>query len=87
MIARIKRFLQSSQRREALLIEARELLLALDAPAAAAPLGLLLELLMAIGVGHLRAMKNSRDCIRAAEEMERQIQQGPRPSRAEAHFN
>ena len=40
-----------------------------------------------IGLAHLRAVKVSMDATKAAREMSRRIQQGPRPSRDEAQLN
>jgi hypothetical protein len=87
MIAWIKNYLESSRRRAELLVEARELLAALELPAATGNVWDLMEVLYRIGVGHLRAVKKTRDVANAAVEMDRRIQQGPRPSRQEAAQN
>ena len=87
MIAWIKNYFQSAWRLAELLVEARELLAALDHKAATGNLWDLTELVLRIGVGNLRAVKRSSDIAAAAKEMDLRIQQGPRPSYQDAGLN
>jgi hypothetical protein len=83
----IKNYLQSARRRAELLAEARELLAALEQPAATGTIWDVMEVLYRIGVGHLRAVKGMHDAAAAAREMDLRIRQGPRPSYPEAGLN
>ncbi|MHB9074625.1 MAG: hypothetical protein ACYC6G_14000 [Desulfobaccales bacterium] len=47
----------------------------------------IMAIMAGIGLAHLRVVKVSMDATKAAQEMSRRIQQGPRPSRNEAHLN
>jgi hypothetical protein len=46
-----------------------------------------MNLLMGLGMAHLRGVKASGDCHKAAREMELRIAQGPRPSYQKASLN
>jgi hypothetical protein len=91
--ASIRDYFASGRRRAEILREARELLVSLQPTAAAAaaaaklPVWKLMEILMHIGLGHLRGSKLANDAALAARDMELRIQSGPRPSREEAHLN
>jgi len=47
----------------------------------------IMAIMAGIGLAHLRAVKISIDATKAAQAMSRRIQEGPRPSRNEAHLN
>lgn len=47
----------------------------------------ILRIMAGIGLAHLRTYKASLDVTKAAQEMARRIQAGPRPSREEASLN
>jgi hypothetical protein len=83
----IRSYFQSSQRRAAILREAREILLSLNEPVTKTPLWKVMEIMMNLALGHLRAAKRQNDAAKAAREMELRIQAGPRPSYIEAGLN
>jgi hypothetical protein len=87
VIAKIQKYFEGCRRRAELLAEARELLAALEHPAATVHIWVLMELLLEIGVGHLQAAKKTRDVVNAAVEMDRRIREGQRPSYSEAGLN
>lgn len=87
MITKLRKYFQGCGRRYQMIKEARAILKVLDLPSATASDPEVLEIVMNIGLGHLRAMKISHDITAAAREMDRRIQQGPRPSYQEALQN
>jgi len=46
-----------------------------------------MAILAGVGLAHLRAFKAGLDATKAAQEMERRIQAGPRPTHHEAQLN
>jgi len=87
MIAKQRRYFQENRRRYGMLKEARAILQTLGNPAGAASDREVVNILMTVGLGHLRAIKIHRDLSKASQEMERRIKQGPRPTYEEAQLN
>lgn len=87
MIQAIRSYFESSKRRAAMLREAREILLSLNEPKTEMPSWKVMEIVMNLALGHLRAAKRQNDVIKASREMELRIQAGPRPSYVEAGLN
>jgi hypothetical protein len=86
-MAVIRSYCQSSQRRALMLREAREILESLQWSATSPPVWKIMEILMNIGLGYLRAAKQQNDAALAGRDMELRIKSGPRPTYAEAGLN
>lgn len=87
MITKLKQYFKGFGRRYQKIKEARAILKVLGQPSAAGSDPEVLETVMNIGLGHLRAMKSSQDIAAAAREMDLWIKQGPRPGYQEAKLN
>ena len=85
--AMIRSYCQLSKRRAVMLREAREILESLQWSVKPPPVWKVMEIMMNIGLGHLRAAKRQNDAALAAREMDLRIKAGPRPSYVEAGLN
>ncbi|MHB9075604.1 MAG: hypothetical protein ACYC6G_19030 [Desulfobaccales bacterium] len=87
MTGKLKKYLAEAAVRRQKLQEGRKLLEAIGEPVAQKSDLAIFDVLAGIGLAHLRAFKAALDVKKAAREMSRRIQEGPRPSRDEAHLN
>jgi hypothetical protein len=81
--------IKSEREVEEWIAEARKILRLLNLPVAGQPHEEIIKTLMLIGLGHLRALKTSRDTMAAARQMDATIKNPAtlRPSREEAGLN